>query len=159
MPSVEDLLAHFPLILPIPTPDAVPGLITPKDLYREENLLRNPHCGQNPEVVAVDQCYTSVDPSVTENFCLSSAPSHRRKSTSLEAAELLLSLARKAAKGEYQSPEGRSPYQLLIGLTSSRNSQMKLALMSTKPCKAIFLMYAKLEEEYGLATADTVKLL
>ena len=31
----------------------------------------------------------------------------------LEAAKLLLSLARKAAKGEYTSPEGKSPYQLL----------------------------------------------
>lgn len=31
----------------------------------------------------------------------------------LEAAKLLLSLARKAARGEYTSPEGKSPYQLL----------------------------------------------
>ncbi|THG95339.1 hypothetical protein EW026_g6300 [Hermanssonia centrifuga] len=31
----------------------------------------------------------------------------------LEAAKLLLSLARKAAKNEYTSPEGKSPYQLL----------------------------------------------
>jgi pre-mRNA-splicing factor SYF1 len=31
----------------------------------------------------------------------------------LEAAKLLLSLARKAARGEYTSPEAKSPYQLL----------------------------------------------
>jgi pre-mRNA-splicing factor SYF1 len=31
----------------------------------------------------------------------------------LEAAKLLLRLARSAAKGEYTSPEGKSPYQLL----------------------------------------------
>ena len=31
----------------------------------------------------------------------------------LEAAKLLLSLARKAQRGEYTSPEGKSPYQLL----------------------------------------------
>jgi pre-mRNA-splicing factor SYF1 len=31
----------------------------------------------------------------------------------LEGAKLLLGLARKAARGEYESPEGKSPYQLL----------------------------------------------
>ncbi|KIK63667.1 hypothetical protein GYMLUDRAFT_40747 [Collybiopsis luxurians FD-317 M1] len=46
MPAIEDLQALFPLTLPIPTPDSVPDLITPKDLYREENLLRNPQSFQ-----------------------------------------------------------------------------------------------------------------
>lgn len=43
---VEDLQSLFPLTLPIPTPDSVPDLITSKDLYREENLLRNPQSFQ-----------------------------------------------------------------------------------------------------------------
>ncbi|KAF9072947.1 hypothetical protein BDP27DRAFT_1260964 [Rhodocollybia butyracea] len=46
MPSVEQLQSLFPLTSPIPTPDSVPDLITPKDLYREENLLRNPQSFQ-----------------------------------------------------------------------------------------------------------------
>ncbi|KAF5391748.1 hypothetical protein D9757_001751 [Collybiopsis confluens] len=46
MPSVEDLQAIFPLTHPIPTPESVPNLITPQDLYREENLLRNPQSFQ-----------------------------------------------------------------------------------------------------------------
>ena len=39
--------------------------------------------------------------------------SHEVEPRPLEAAKLLLSLARRAARGEYRSPEGKSPYQLL----------------------------------------------
>ncbi|TFK42751.1 spliceosome complex protein [Crucibulum laeve] len=63
--------------------------------------------------VAVYRRYLAVDPSMTERFCgllLSSSNSAPRP---LEAAKLLLSLARKAKSGEYISPEGKSPYQLL----------------------------------------------
>lgn len=63
--------------------------------------------------VVVYKRYLSVDPSITEGFTgllLSSTNSAPRP---LEAAKLLLSLARKAARGEYTSPEGKSPYQLL----------------------------------------------
>ncbi|KAF7338659.1 Pre-mRNA-splicing factor SYF1 [Mycena venus] len=63
--------------------------------------------------VAVYRRYLAVDPSITEHFTtllLSPANSAPRP---LEAAKLLLSLARKAARGEYVSPEGKSPYQLL----------------------------------------------
>ncbi|KAK7023926.1 hypothetical protein R3P38DRAFT_3270198 [Favolaschia claudopus] len=63
--------------------------------------------------VAVYRRYLAVDPSVTEHYTallLSPANSAPRP---LEAAKLLLSLARKAARGEYTSPEGKSPYQLL----------------------------------------------
>ncbi|KAF9483825.1 spliceosome complex protein [Pholiota conissans] len=63
--------------------------------------------------VSVYRRYLAVDPSLTERFTgllLSPTNSAPRP---LEAAKLLLSLARKAARGEYQSPEGKSPYQLL----------------------------------------------
>jgi pre-mRNA-splicing factor SYF1 len=63
--------------------------------------------------VVVYKRYLSVDPSITERFTgllLSSTNSAPRP---LQAAKLLLSLARKAARGEYTSPEGKSPYQLL----------------------------------------------
>ncbi|RDB20992.1 Pre-mRNA-splicing factor SYF1 [Hypsizygus marmoreus] len=63
--------------------------------------------------VFVYRRYLAVDPSITERFTtlllnpVNSAP------RPLEAAKLLLSLARKASRGEYTSPEGKSPYQLL----------------------------------------------
>lgn len=63
--------------------------------------------------VHVYRRYLAIDPSVTERFTtllLNPANSIPRP---LEAAKLLLSLARKAARGEYSSPEGKSPYQLL----------------------------------------------
>lgn len=63
--------------------------------------------------VAIYRRYLVVDPSVTEHYVsLLLAPENPHKRP-LEAAKLLLSLARKAAKGEYTSPEGKSPYQLL----------------------------------------------
>ncbi len=64
-------------------------------------------------MVAVYRRYVAVDPSVTERFTsllLSPSTSDPRP---LEAAKFLLSLARKASRGEYVSPEGKSPYQLL----------------------------------------------
>ncbi|KAH7926288.1 protein prenylyltransferase [Leucogyrophana mollusca] len=63
--------------------------------------------------VSVYRRYLAVDPSVTEHYTtilLAPADSAPRP---LEAAKLLLSLARKASRGEYTSPEGKSPYQLL----------------------------------------------
>lgn len=62
--------------------------------------------------VSVYRRYLAVDPSLTEHYTsllLNPADSARP----LEAAKLLLALARKAARGEYTSPEGKSPYQLL----------------------------------------------
>ncbi|KAF9532344.1 hypothetical protein CPB83DRAFT_874209 [Crepidotus variabilis] len=64
-------------------------------------------------LVKIYRRYLAVDPSVTERFTgllLSSTTGPPRP---LEAAKLLLSLARKAARGEYTSPEGKSPYRLL----------------------------------------------
>ena len=63
--------------------------------------------------VSVYRRYLAVDPTVTEHYTsilLSPSDSIPRP---LEAAKLLLSLARKASRGEYVSPEGKSPYQLL----------------------------------------------
>ncbi|KAF9239666.1 hypothetical protein BU15DRAFT_87966 [Melanogaster broomeanus] len=63
--------------------------------------------------VSVYRRYLSIDPSLTEHYTsilLSPADTAPRP---LEAAKLLLSLARKASRGEYVSPEGKSPYQLL----------------------------------------------
>lgn len=63
--------------------------------------------------ITVYRRYLAIDPSLTERFTgllLSPRSSLPRP---LEAAKLLLSLARKAARGEYTSPENKSPYQLL----------------------------------------------
>lgn len=63
--------------------------------------------------VAVYRRYLAIDPSVTEHYTallLSPTNSNPRP---LEAAKLLLALARKASRGEYTSPEGKSPYQIL----------------------------------------------
>ncbi|KAF8699260.1 HAT (Half-A-TPR) repeats protein, partial [Rhizoctonia solani] len=62
-----------------------------------------------PTTVAVFRRYIAVDPSMTEHYTKLLIEMKRP----LEAAKLLLGLARKAARGEYESPEGKSPYQLL----------------------------------------------
>jgi len=62
---------------------------------------------------AVYRRYLDVDPSLSERYAtllLSPINSNPRP---LEAAKIFLSLARKASRGEYTSPEDRSPYQLL----------------------------------------------
>ena len=63
--------------------------------------------------VAVYRRYLAVDPSVTERYTALLLSPSNPSPRPLEAAKLLLSLARKAARGEYTSPEGKSPYQLL----------------------------------------------
>ncbi|KAL1947694.1 hypothetical protein VTO73DRAFT_13418 [Trametes versicolor] len=63
--------------------------------------------------VSVYRRYLHVDPSITERYTgILLAPTNPAPRP-LEAAKLLLNLARKAARGEYTSPEGKSPYQLL----------------------------------------------
>jgi pre-mRNA-splicing factor SYF1 len=82
--------------------------------------------------VVIYRRYLRVDPSLTEHYVrilLNEAPftddenvdskpvvvpPPRSKPRPLEAAKLLLTLARKASRGEYISPEGKSPYQLLL---------------------------------------------
>ncbi|KAG5645896.1 pre-mRNA-splicing factor syf1 [Asterophora parasitica] len=63
--------------------------------------------------VFVYRRYLSVDPSITERFTTLLLNPVSSEPRPLEAAKLLLSLARKASRGEYTSPEGKSPYQLL----------------------------------------------
>lgn len=63
--------------------------------------------------VKIYRRYLQIDPSMTEHYTsILLAPEDPRSRRPLEAAKLLLGLARKAAKGEYSSPEGKSPYQL-----------------------------------------------
>lgn len=57
--------------------------------------------------------YLAVDPSITERYASLLLSPTNPSPRPLEAAKLLLSLARRAAKGDYASPEGKSPYQLL----------------------------------------------
>lgn len=64
-------------------------------------------------MVRVYRRYLVIDPSVTERFTGLLLSSTNNEPRPLEAAKLLLSLARKAARGEYTSPEAKSPYQLL----------------------------------------------
>ncbi|PFH50049.1 hypothetical protein AMATHDRAFT_75812 [Amanita thiersii Skay4041] len=64
-------------------------------------------------MVSVYRRYLAIDPSVTERFANLLLNPERGEARPLEAAKLLLSLARKAQRGEYVSPEGKSPYQLL----------------------------------------------
>jgi len=63
--------------------------------------------------VSVYRRYLEVDPSITERFTAILLSPPNSEPRPLEAAKLLLSLARKAARGEYVSPEGKSAYQLL----------------------------------------------
>ncbi len=63
--------------------------------------------------VAIYRRYLQVDPSITERYTALLLSPENPTPRPLEAAKLLLSLARKAAKNEYTSPEGKSPYQLL----------------------------------------------
>ncbi|KAI9064287.1 protein prenylyltransferase [Trametes sanguinea] len=63
--------------------------------------------------VAVYRRYLAVDPSVTERYTAILLSPGNPDPRPLEAAKLLLALARKASRGEYTSPEGKSPYQLL----------------------------------------------
>lgn len=64
--------------------------------------------------VMIYRRYLKVDPSLTERYVsILLSTENGRIPRPLEAAKLLLSLARKAARGEYVSPEGKSPYALL----------------------------------------------
>ncbi|QRV75410.1 pre-mRNA-splicing factor SYF1 [Ceratobasidium sp. AG-Ba] len=66
-----------------------------------------------PTTVHVYRRYLSVDPSMTEHYTSILLNAEDERKRPLEAAKLLLKLARSAARGEYVSPEGKSAYQLL----------------------------------------------
>ncbi|EIW85392.1 protein prenylyltransferase [Coniophora puteana RWD-64-598 SS2] len=63
--------------------------------------------------VSIYRRYLAVDPSVTERYTTLLLAPVDGPPRPLEAAKLLLSLARKASRGEYTSPEAKSPYQIL----------------------------------------------
>ncbi|KAG9082328.1 pre-mRNA-splicing factor syf1, partial [Ceratobasidium sp. UAMH 11750] len=63
--------------------------------------------------VHVFRRYLTVDPSLTEHYAALLLAPENPHPRPLEAAKLLLKLARSAARGEYVSPEGKSAYQLL----------------------------------------------
>ena len=63
--------------------------------------------------ITVYRRYLVIDPSLTERFTGLLLSLKNSLPRPLEAAKLLLSLARKAARGDYTSPESKSPYQLL----------------------------------------------
>jgi len=63
--------------------------------------------------ITVYRRYLVIDPSLTERFTGLLLSPRNSLPRPLEAAKLLLSLARKAARGDYISPESKSPYQLL----------------------------------------------
>jgi pre-mRNA-splicing factor SYF1 len=95
--------------------------------------------------VHVYRRYLSVDPSLTERYThllLSPTNSEPRP---LEAAKLQLSLARKAARGEYTSPEGKSPYQLLeewIEIVEKYAEQVGLDVEETDESNAAIAKHA-----------------
>jgi pre-mRNA-splicing factor SYF1 len=64
-------------------------------------------------MVRVYRRYLAIDPTLSERYVALILSRTNGKPRPLEAAKVLLSLARKAAKGEYVSPEGKSPLQLL----------------------------------------------
>lgn len=57
--------------------------------------------------------YLDVDPSLSERYATLLLNPISSDPRPLEAAKIFLLLARKASRGEYTSPEDRSPYQLL----------------------------------------------
>ncbi|KAH6918754.1 spliceosome complex protein [Coprinopsis sp. MPI-PUGE-AT-0042] len=68
-------------------------------------------------MVCVYRRYLAVDPSLTERYTQLLLSQEHGKPRPLEAAKLLLALARKAARGEYHSVDGKSPLQLLTDFT------------------------------------------
>ncbi|GJJ12268.1 hypothetical protein Clacol_006509 [Clathrus columnatus] len=68
---------------------------------------------QGNTLVSTYRRYLAIDSSLTERYTsLLLAPTNPTPRP-LEAAKLLLKLERQAARGEYVSPDGKSPYQLL----------------------------------------------
>lgn len=91
--------------------------------------------------VKVYRRYLAVDPSLTERFTGILLSPTNAAPRPLEAGKLLLSLARKAARGEYQSPEGKSPYQLLedwIEVVEKYPEEVGLDVDETVASNAVF---------------------
>lgn len=104
--------------------------------------------------VAIYRRYLAVDPTVTEHFTTILLAPATGEPRPLEAAKLLLSLARKAARGEYTSPEGKSPYQILgdwLDIVEKFSDDVGLDVDETRESNAAI---AKAEAESADAPKD-----
>ncbi|KAI0950263.1 hypothetical protein AcW1_005973 [Taiwanofungus camphoratus] len=97
--------------------------------------------------VAVYRRYLSVDPSITERYTAILLSENNPDPRPLEAAKLLLSLARKASRGEYTSPEGKSSYQLLGDFLDVVEQHAEEVGMDVDDTDESHELYAKAEEE------------
>ena len=99
-----------------------------------------------------------MDPSITERYvALLLAPEDEAQRRPLEAAKLLLSLARKAAKGEYVSPEGKSPYQLLCDWLEVAEQYAEEVGLDVDDTIASNEEHAKADEEQSKVSQQTAE--
>jgi len=88
---------------------------------------------------AIYRRYLATDLSITERYADLLLNPRRGEHRPLEAAKLLLALARKAQRGEYVSPEGKSPYQLLedfIGVVENHSEEVGMDVEDTDDSNA-----------------------
>ena len=88
---------------------------------------------------AIYRRYLAIDLSITERYANLLLNPLRGEHRPLEAAKLLLALARKAQRGEYVSPEGKSPYQLLedfIGVVENHSEEVGMDIEDTDDSNA-----------------------
>jgi pre-mRNA-splicing factor SYF1 len=85
--------------------------------------------------VHVYRRYLAIDPSITERYTSILLSPDNPERRPLEAAKLLLGLARKAAQGKYTSPEGKSPYQLLGEWVDTVEQYAEEVGMDTEECE------------------------
>lgn len=107
--------------------------------------------------VAVYRRYLAVDPSITERYTALLLSENNPDPRPLEAAKLLLSLARKAARGEYTSPEGKSPYQLLLEWLEVVEAHAEQVGMDVDETVESHEAYAKAHEEQAAASQQPSK--
>ncbi|KAI0736927.1 protein prenylyltransferase [Fomitopsis betulina] len=105
--------------------------------------------------VAVYRRYLSIDPSITERYTALLLSENNPDPRPLEAAKLLLSLARKAARGEYTSPEGKSPYQLLGDFLDVIEEHAEEVGMDVDDTLESHEAHAKAEEEQQVTAIPT----
>ncbi|TFY60711.1 hypothetical protein EVJ58_g4979 [Rhodofomes roseus] len=105
--------------------------------------------------VAVYRRYLAVDPSITERYTALLLSENNPDPRPLDAAKLLLSLARKAARGEYTSPEGKSPYQLLGDFLDVVEQHAEEVGMDVDATVESHEAHAKAEEEQQSSTVPT----
>ena len=91
--------------------------------------------------------YLAIDPSLSERYSALILSKSNGTPRPLEAAKMLLSLARKAAKGEYISPEGKSPLDLLTDFTNIVENYAEEVGMDTDATDESNAAIAEKEEE------------